>query len=749
MPPELYSILWWLCLYGTLTMGAALTLDAVWITRRIYWAAVAAMTLLLAVCGFFRRFRPGRLRWVLRLLPWLALLLSFLFGNPVSGGADWLNCFLRRWNASHDTLYRELSVSATGWDQTVFLLLTVVLLGKFVCFLLQRKRLVLGCAYVGAFVTLGLLSRTGQTLWFSLLLAGLIGYFLSGITVQTSGRGALVWAAAGLVLLLGALLPAGEMGGIVWLRSQTDGQIHDLRYGTEKLPLGDLNAALSGGTDTELEVRTEQNKDLYLRAFVGSDYADGQWEPLSEAAYGGDNTGMFTWLKKQGFRPQTQLSSYMALGEGKAQSNSVQIRVDGASREWFYAPGSVETVKKSLATADKDRTFVTRGLFGKKNYSYTELSGSRPGELTVPETWVSGPRTEAQEQYLQAEAVYRDFVYENYAAENSEFSGLMRLIFHETEPESDSVFSVLTHVREVLRTRCRYDSGAAETPSGEDPIAYFLTRGRRGNAMLFASAAVEALRSYGIPARYVEGYRCTAEKLSAADGDWAALTGRDRHAWVEIYFDGIGWISVDVTPGCYYDLVSLQKLVSLPDDVTKTADLEKNDLLADEDAGTDGTLPESPEEPQTTVLSLRLLLPVLGALVLAVLLALLAAELLRGGTILLLTRRLRRATPLDRAKQEEKLLFAVISAKGISGGLGWDTAGLDGRIARAFPKIQPGEYTRVCSLLEKAVYGEIPPEVYEARTITALLRRLRGMPADSGLRARFRGRYGWIAAALR
>ena len=737
-------------MYTVLTVGAELSLDAVWTSKQAHWPAVLLMALLLLAGGAARRFRPGR-HIVLRLLPWLDLLVSFLLGSPIAGGADWINCFLQHWNVKHDTLYREIAVSATRWDQTAFLLLTLVLLSQLVFLLLKKKRLWLACLYVGAFGAFGFLSQTGRMGWFPLLLAGLIGYFLSGKTVLNTGRGAVCWAVSLGVLLLGLLLPAGEMEGVAQLRSNADRQLHDLRYGQEKLPLGDLRASgkLSGGAETELEIRSEQAKNLYLRAYIGGEYAGGTWQPLSNSAYGGDNTGMFTWLKNQGFRPQTQLSEYAALGNNTPQPNLVQVHVEGTSREWFYAPGSLESLRASLACTDRDREITARGPFGKQTYTYTELSGSRPGELTVPESWVTNPQTQEQTAYLQAEAVYRNFVYENYTAVNRNLSGLMDVLFHEEEPDSDSTFSVLTHIREVLRTRCRYDAGGVEAPADADPIAYFLTQSYRGNAALFASAAVEALRSYGIPARYAEGYRCTEEKLIPSGGDAVSLTGRDRHAWVEVYYDGIGWIAVDVTPGYYYDLVALQRLVNLPDDVTKTADLSKNDTLADENGESDSPSGSDAQEEPPVKLSLGRLLPVLGALVLVAAALVLLGELLRGILLLLLRRRFRRADALERAKRAEKVLFALLSAKGIQAGLGWNTEQLDARLAEIFPKIQPGEYTRVCELLEKAVYGDIPPEIYEERTIFALLRKLRGLPTGSGFRAQLRSRYSWIPAAVR
>lgn len=79
-------------------------------------------------------------------------------------------------------------------------------------------------------------------------------------------------------------------------------------------------------------------------------------------------------------------------------------------------------------------------------------------------------------------------------------------------------------------------------PEGQDPLQWFLTTSRTGNQMLYASAAVEAFRAHGIPARNVE-----------------------------VYFDGVGWKAVDVTPGYYYNVATLQKMVNTPEQIKKNA----------------------------------------------------------------------------------------------------------------------------------------------------------------------------------
>lgn len=87
--------------------------------------------------------------------------------------------------------------------------------------------------------------------------------------------------------------------------------------------------------------------------------------------------------------------------------------------------------------------------------------------------------------------------------------------------------------------------------NGEDPVLYFLTTGKKGYCIHFASAGVMILRSLGVPARYVSGYKAEYDGFSEkADGSYEMpVLDSDGHAWVEIYLDNLGWIPVEMTPG--------------------------------------------------------------------------------------------------------------------------------------------------------------------------------------------------------
>jgi protein-glutamine gamma-glutamyltransferase len=78
-----------------------------------------------------------------------------------------------------------------------------------------------------------------------------------------------------------------------------------------------------------------------------------------------------------------------------------------------------------------------------------------------------------------------------------------------------------------------------------DPLANFLFERKQGHCEYFASSMAVMLRSLGIPARVVNGFRT---------GEFNDLTSQyvvrasSAHSWVEVYFPGYGWVEFDPTP---------------------------------------------------------------------------------------------------------------------------------------------------------------------------------------------------------
>jgi transglutaminase-like putative cysteine protease len=114
-----------------------------------------------------------------------------------------------------------------------------------------------------------------------------------------------------------------------------------------------------------------------------------------------------------------------------------------------------------------------------------------------------------------------------------------------------SSYEVAARMQLYLLDGYTYDE---RPPLARYPLESFLFESRRGYCQQFSAAMTLMLRMDGIPARVGVGFMPIALGLAsptASHGPISATwTARalDAHAWVEVFFSGIGWVSFDPTP---------------------------------------------------------------------------------------------------------------------------------------------------------------------------------------------------------
>jgi len=95
-----------------------------------------------------------------------------------------------------------------------------------------------------------------------------------------------------------------------------------------------------------------------------------------------------------------------------------------------------------------------------------------------------------------------------------------------------------------LRTNFRYTLDLPRT-AREATLEHFLFERRAGHCEYFSTALAVLLRTQGIATRNVNGF---------LGGEWNAfgkyltVTQNQAHSWVEVWFEGVGWVPFDATP---------------------------------------------------------------------------------------------------------------------------------------------------------------------------------------------------------
>jgi hypothetical protein len=110
---------------------------------------------------------------------------------------------------------------------------------------------------------------------------------------------------------------------------------------------------------------------------------------------------------------------------------------------------------------------------------------------------------------------------------------------------TDTVFDAALAIQTYLRLTYPYEESIPGPRAGVDAVHYFLFDEQQGYCEYFASAMVVMLRSLDIPTRLVSGLM---EVPWDAEEQGYLYRQEQAHTWVEVYFDGYGWVPFEPTP---------------------------------------------------------------------------------------------------------------------------------------------------------------------------------------------------------
>ena len=304
---------------------------------------------------------------------------------------------------------------------------------------------------------------------------------------------------------------------------------------------------------------------LYLKGFVGGTYGETAWEAQADR-------DLETYYREHGLElPENYCEllniSYEAADVWGQPEESEHILIEelGSKSSYSVYPYGALLTENFQVHADGSVDWKSREY----EFQYHSLTGfdGRNG--------LTGEWAVLEEQY-------RQYVYDNFLEYPAEDLPLLTEQLEQAGIRTGSIYECVLDIMKFLENQAVYDLDAGKNPSGTDFVEYFLFESHEGYCVHFASAAVLALRYCGIPARYVTGYTASPSAFSA-DGNGAytaALTGKQAHAWAEIYLDAIGWVPVEMTPGA----------VAFPRD-SRMDQLVRVGQLAGEDYLTGGNYP--------------------------------------------------------------------------------------------------------------------------------------------------------------
>ncbi|MGX5769780.1 transglutaminase TgpA family protein [Microbacterium trichothecenolyticum] len=276
-----------------------------------------------------------------------------------------------------------------------------------------------------------------------------------------------------------------------------------------------------------LRVRTDAPSVPYLRATTLSRFEGGAWEPD---------------------RSQTvSLQSERAFGTVDADADiriaEYTAKIDVINLDSPWAPVPYPAV---------DISGLSEGLWGAVPYNHTVAStdGSTQGQSYEVSYNVPRPSLEQVRAATAVGSQVRDETTEL----PTDLPAIVGELANQVTADATTDYDRLTALQRWFRgTEFRYSLEAPVEEgfdgSGAEAVARFLEV-REGYCIHFASAFALMARTLHMPSRIVVGYLPGTPTNDSIGGQPVfTVFSSQLHAWPEVYFDGIGWISFEPTSG--------------------------------------------------------------------------------------------------------------------------------------------------------------------------------------------------------
>ncbi|MDP9430877.1 MAG: DUF3488 and transglutaminase-like domain-containing protein, partial [Actinomycetota bacterium] len=193
--------------------------------------------------------------------------------------------------------------------------------------------------------------------------------------------------------------------------------------------------------------------------------------------------------------------------------------------QWRFDPATGTVFGRDVSTAGQ--TWSVAAVEPRPTPEELAAAAPLPRELPLVQRYTALPDLDPSVDELVATLT---------AGARTPYERVQAVYGHFTDPANDYEYSLST----------------APGTSGDD-LADFL-RLRQGYCEQYAGAMAALVRAAGVPARVVLGY---TPGTTQPDGS-RLVTSDDAHAWVEVYFDGLGWVPYDPTP------IDADRAVELP-----------------------------------------------------------------------------------------------------------------------------------------------------------------------------------------
>ncbi len=331
-------------------------------------------------------------------------------------------------------------------------------------------------------------------------------------------------------------------------------------YGS--IGFSDSGAFLAGLSDNDeevllIEVGNPAVKDVRLVGCVSGEFTGREWvfDTGTESSYRMTDAAETACAVRK-FAGAAQ--------SGLLQNTNMYFENFMYNTKYIFSPAKIrlEKTKEKLAgISERNGSIISEQRLGYNDTYLISCYVLNYGSPELPELLkYAEPIAEAEwEQTARAENIfgndgysfrehlnYREEIYEKYCRPRG-LSERAKEVTDGISGGSDSRYETVKKLEAYLK-KLEYSTDAGALPDTVTDagsfLDHFLFTAKKGWCMHFATAFVLMANEMGIPCRYVQGY--TARRDVSGD---MIVKQSNAHAWPEVYFDNVGWVAFEPTPG--------------------------------------------------------------------------------------------------------------------------------------------------------------------------------------------------------
>ena len=305
----------------------------------------------------------------------------------------------------------------------------------------------------------------------------------------------------------------------------------------------------TGAEQINLTTQRKPEEDVYLIGYRGGEYTGNNWNKA-------DDVQICNELDKKKGNTYARYSSIYStsevfgnlyyLGNYIMKSNGLAVSKDKDRR-----------LQLDIAyTSDKNNIMLEpycSNLYLSQKNSYDEYSVMYYEQKDMVSLWDSDNITDLtkksrMDDYINVQSNYKTAMKSYYTQYSDDITP--QIASYVKDNPFSSLEEKTTFILYTLMSNTSYTRTPGIMLGNTDVADKFLFESTKGYCVHYATAATLMYRMYGIPARYVTGFKVSADSFKEnADGQWSTeVTDSAQHAWTEIFIDNYGWVPVDVTP---------------------------------------------------------------------------------------------------------------------------------------------------------------------------------------------------------